>query len=102
RRHTRFSRDWSSDVCSSDLQKFLLKSEQIDVYLTSSFAALKSIFPQGHDHKICCLSGLDGFFKSGPVGGIQFKVLQETAFSHSRSEERRVGKGGCKREAVVY
>src|SRR5690606_40258984 len=22
RRHTRFSRDWSSDVCSSDLRKF--------------------------------------------------------------------------------
>src|SRR6266700_7125522 len=22
RRHTRFSRDWSSDVCSSDLQRF--------------------------------------------------------------------------------
>src|SRR5690606_40842410 len=25
RRHTRFSRDWSSDVCSSDLFDFLLK-----------------------------------------------------------------------------
>src|SRR5690606_40849682 len=24
RRHTRFSRDWSSDVCSSDLGQFLL------------------------------------------------------------------------------
>src|SRR5207302_3575613 len=27
RRHTRFSRDWSSDVCSSDLQSYL-KFEQ--------------------------------------------------------------------------
>src|SRR5690606_39936591 len=27
RRHTRFSRDWSSDVCSSDLQ-------QVDTYMT--------------------------------------------------------------------
>src|SRR5690606_39565963 len=25
RRHTRFSRDWSSDVCSSDLKKTLLQ-----------------------------------------------------------------------------
>src|SRR5690606_41064852 len=25
RRHTRFSRDWSSDVCSSDLVAFLLE-----------------------------------------------------------------------------
>src|SRR5207302_6594374 len=24
-RHTRFSRDWSSDVCSSDLERFLLR-----------------------------------------------------------------------------
>src|SRR5690606_40240501 len=25
RRHTRFSRDWSSDVCSSDLEKKMMK-----------------------------------------------------------------------------
>src|SRR5690606_40409037 len=25
RRHTRFSRDWSSDVCSSDLREFLAR-----------------------------------------------------------------------------
>src|SRR5690606_40121987 len=28
RRHTRFSRDWSSDVCSSDLPKFDKKNSQ--------------------------------------------------------------------------
>src|SRR5690606_41092491 len=28
RRHTRFSRDWSSDVCSSDLVDFLLNSPE--------------------------------------------------------------------------
>src|SRR6266508_4880837 len=27
RRHTRWPRDWSSDVCSSDLQRFLLLHE---------------------------------------------------------------------------
>src|SRR5690606_41332770 len=27
RRHTRFSRDWSSDVCSSDLNQFLSRTE---------------------------------------------------------------------------
>src|SRR5690606_13723076 len=27
RRHTRFSRDWSSDVCSSDLAKWLAETE---------------------------------------------------------------------------
>src|SRR5690606_40472706 len=25
RRHTRFSRDWSSDVCSSDLERFIAR-----------------------------------------------------------------------------
>src|SRR5690606_39931656 len=30
RRHTRFSRDWSSDVCSSDLQRFRRPFEVID------------------------------------------------------------------------
>src|SRR5690606_24654996 len=29
RRHTRFSRDWSSDVCSSDLQKFSQKGYSV-------------------------------------------------------------------------
>src|SRR5690606_40085000 len=27
RRHTRFSRDWSSDVCSSDLAKFFIEGD---------------------------------------------------------------------------
>src|SRR5690606_39548689 len=29
RRHTRFSRDWSSDVCSSDLSDYKLLSSEI-------------------------------------------------------------------------
>src|SRR5690606_40300455 len=29
RRHTRFSRDWSSDVCSSDLHEFLIFEKQL-------------------------------------------------------------------------
>src|SRR5690606_40239438 len=29
RRHTRFSRDWSSDVCSSDLTNFLRRSSVV-------------------------------------------------------------------------
>src|SRR5690606_40917749 len=33
RRHTRFSRDWSSDVCSSDLEYLI--SRQPDVYIAT-------------------------------------------------------------------
>src|SRR6266511_6002126 len=31
RRHTRFSRDWSSDVCSSDLQRVLRRAAYVSV-----------------------------------------------------------------------
>src|SRR5690606_40887776 len=37
RRHTRFSRDWSSDVCSSDLEQHQI------VVLSNSFAFLRYI-----------------------------------------------------------
>src|SRR5690606_40652225 len=45
RRHTRFSRDWSSDVCSSDLssqQLEALTSEQVDALNTAQIGALSS------------------------------------------------------------
>src|SRR5690606_461445 len=33
RRHTRFSRDWSSDVCSSDLKLIATSAKQIGMFL---------------------------------------------------------------------
>src|SRR5690606_2277209 len=36
RRHTRFSRDWSSDVCSSDLNNAIKKGGQLMVNLSSN------------------------------------------------------------------
>src|SRR5690606_40566216 len=41
RRHTRFSRDWSSDVCSSDLQEVL--TENIKLLETYETLALTSV-----------------------------------------------------------
>src|SRR5690606_40953232 len=35
RRHTRFSRDWSSDVCSSDLRDLLAQAKEEDLYLST-------------------------------------------------------------------
>src|SRR5690606_40165532 len=80
RRHTRFSRDWSSDVCSSDL-------------------------PAGaRDHDHAGLEGLPQGLKHGPgeLGGLVEEQHAEVgeaglARTHSaaaahRSEERRVGK----------
>src|SRR5690606_40623128 len=36
RRHTRFSRDWSSDVCSSDLLQHVIDHRQNDVRMPAS------------------------------------------------------------------
>src|SRR3712207_7424065 len=64
RRHTRYWRDWSSDVCSSDLQEHL----GLDV-LGAQLARLhlRRVLPEA-------------------------RGLQVVQVAHNRSEERRVGK----------
>src|SRR5690606_39810985 len=94
--HTRFSRDWSSDVCSSDLFEGLLKP----------FAALLGDEHDGHygAHiaSSICASGRAGLM---PCRGKREEAcldgfaaeLAAFAFGEAapnRSEERRVGKGG--------
>src|SRR5690606_40156459 len=44
RRHTRFSRDWSSDVCSSDLEKFALNVSRA-TYVTPTQLSQKKAPP---------------------------------------------------------
>src|SRR5207302_2636620 len=68
RRHTRFSRDWSSDVCSSDLSPSTWASIELDTNRTPSKES--TIF-------LC------------PSLSTRSKSSSPT---FSRSEERRVGK----------
>src|SRR5690606_40450926 len=71
RRHTRFSRDWSSDVCSSDLRiPFRSRGALIDGrQLLAPFLVLMK------------------------ASGSRFaRFSARFSFSESRSEERRVGK----------
>src|SRR6266436_9428591 len=42
RRHTRCSRDWSSDVCSSDLLKLLILTVQIVIYFLHQSHSLRA------------------------------------------------------------
>src|SRR2546421_9383890 len=79
RRHTRSDRDWSSDVCSSDLLK--------RVTLELGGKSPNIILPD---------ADLDAAVK-GSFQGIYFNTGQacnagSRLFVHRRSEERRVGK----------
>src|SRR2546422_6424574 len=82
RRHTRCSRDWSSDVCSSDLA-----------------APAREIFNLGCREKITILE-LAQLVKdltqtSSPIQFVPYDVAYEQGFEdiiYRRSEERRVGK----------
>src|SRR5690606_40845970 len=46
RRHTRFSRDWSSDVCSSDL------ASRSALMQAAAFSILKPMRPASHDSSL--------------------------------------------------
>src|SRR5690606_40071592 len=82
RRHTRFSRDWSSDVCSSDLllgrgkQRCPSSQLKLSGHLDASQAALRA--GGGTKEQI-----------SGPGGYLGIDGLPHPL---RRSEERRVGK----------
>src|SRR5207253_6640067 len=73
RRHTRWPRDWSSDVCSSDLER--LSAVRPTIALTSPRPGLRTIVSGHHDQR---------------KGAWVF--LRISYFGTTRSEERRVGK----------
>src|SRR5258707_5402397 len=78
RRHTRYWRDWSSDVCSSDLDGIV---EPVDVAANGLVGLLASV-------------------EDGPPDDLGFQGLEERLYHGvvvaiplaGRSEERRVGK----------
>src|SRR5687768_6136689 len=90
RRHTRCSRDWSSDVCSSDLRRSFdqvlfhrdlkcLHQSFADTGLTLGDAELRQ----------CCIRLVDAL-DSAKVD--ERFLLYGVGHAHARSEERRVGK----------
>src|SRR5690606_40472098 len=80
RRHTRFSRDWSSDVCSSDLDKGAIVQ-----------GTVKSVEPKG---AVVTLSvDVEGYLRASEIssGRVEDATTVLNA-GDNRSEERRVGK----------
>src|SRR5690606_40021311 len=88
RRHTRFSRDWSSDVCSSDLPA-LDQLEEIAEYIAldkpgAASSLVKEIFSTAER--------LELFPESGHVPPELPDSIYREMYVRPRSEERRVGK----------
>src|SRR5690606_40585715 len=89
RRHTSFSRDWSSDVCSSDLYK-----DALGLSGAEGSAAARERFQTGPGYEFAMSQGLDALERRAAArgqlnsGGTSLDTL---TFAH-RSEERRVGK----------
>src|SRR5690606_40144892 len=90
RRHTRFSRDWSSDVCSSDLFAdksftFIMKTPPATVLIKKA-AGIKSGSARPHLDKVATLT------RAQVEEIAKTKEPDLTAADMDRSEERRVGK----------
>src|SRR5256884_7227449 len=83
RRHTRCSRDWSSDVCSSDLRAniIIIGSLAVGYYFFGNDPRMRV-----HTKDIDCL--LTPRVRALPAA----KAVTERLFGEQRSEERRVGK----------
>src|SRR5699024_11873762 len=88
RRHTSSKRDWSSDVCSSDLlarkAAELAKSEKVDMILAVGGGSVL-------DSAKAAATG--AYYDCDPWEFSSKKRVPEKALPVGRSEERRVGKG---------
>src|SRR2546429_4031401 len=78
RRHTRCSRDWSSDVCSSDL---MIGREELELMKPTAIIVNTSRGP------VIDEVALHAHLAAGKIFGAGLDV-----FDQERSEERRVGK----------
>src|SRR5207253_7696773 len=87
RRHTRWPRDWSSDVCSSDLNKPYsdATAEKIDMevkkIIDNAFDRTKRLLMDHREHLEIIAKEL-----------LEKEILFQTDLERLRSEERRVGK----------
>src|SRR5207302_7027588 len=99
RRHTRFSRDWSSDVCSSDLTVVSLADGRVRFETpTEPEPDLRQLYViRSRDHYVVIANQ-----PPDPTGWQQ--VTPQTIPIHGRvygrTEERRVGKTSVARRAT--
>src|SRR5207253_4361930 len=87
RRHTRWPRDWSSDVCSSDLRNRGDRRDRREIFLSAFFSAVFAVFSYRR-----ALAGARA--GAGAADVQQGDRADHLAPLCPRSEERRVGKEG--------
>src|SRR5690606_41176695 len=94
-RHTRFSRDWSSDVCSSDLALFGAygSMNSSNLYGATLTHELMDVLAQYHE------SQGNLFLANAQEYNYRYETIESRLASvwgemYKRSEERRVGKEG--------
>src|SRR5690606_39730142 len=88
RRHTIFSRDWSSDVCSSDLVSY-----RETVARATEVVGECNRLINGVPHVAAVRLRVEPFTPTGPLAASAPPVVVSVDPAHGlRSEERRVGK----------
>src|SRR5207253_6640569 len=92
RRHTRWPRDWSSDVCSSDLMVAIIAMAALSIDIITLYLAREEAQRSADQAalaaaRVISISGLTG----DPTDSSSLRQLI------CRSEERRVGKEWCLR-----
>src|SRR5690606_39850357 len=91
--HTRFSRDWSSDVCSSDLQAYMLQHAHRHKHIVTAgdvaVVVLNEKYPIRHALAHRLLTGVLDLLPGDIVRGDLHAILG--CHIACRSEERRVG-----------
>src|SRR5690606_39667084 len=88
RRHTRFSRDWSSDVCSSDLNLTPLSTQDQMDRLSLAVERIRDSALSGQTLSSAQLHS----FTENAAQVANVIEHEPEALSEDRSEERRVGK----------
>src|SRR5690606_39748831 len=91
RRHTRFSRDWSSDVCSSDLSYEILSSQKVGPTIANDIKS-RAIYAGIFSVIVIALYILIRFHKWQYSLAAAIPTIHDTLIILIRSEERRVGK----------
>src|SRR5690606_39679062 len=94
RRHTRFSRDWSSDVCSSDLKRLIGNDRVLSCEFLSRHPLITMPHGAGPTRMLEYWLTANGLEATSRMTCNNLSAVASLIAAGLRSEERRVGKAG--------